>query len=158
MIGPPLDNKNGIKLKDPDIRQEAYRQYCAHLAKGKSKRSFVFRHPEFSCHWVTLESYIKDKVEFDPVQMELAKCEGYARWEQVVEDSAEGKNKDANTASLQMLMRNKYDWDKKEEVQQQQATEQIQFAISEAKDMNVKNNDQPLPKTGNVPQGGDSQD
>lgn len=108
-------NENGVKLKDPDIRQEAYRQYCAHIAKGKSKRSFVFRHPDFSCHWQTLESYIKDKTEFDPLQMELALCDGYYRWEQVVEDSAEGHNKDANTASLQMLMRNKFGWDKQED-------------------------------------------
>ena len=105
-------NQNGVKLKDSDIRQAAYKAYCEHLAKGKSKRSFVFRHPEFSCHYLTLESYMKDKIEFDPLQMELAYHEGYARWEQVAEDSAEGLNKDANTASLQMIMRNKFDWDK----------------------------------------------
>lgn len=111
-MAPPLANSNGVKLKDPDIRQEAYRKYCEHIAKGKSKKSFVFISENYSCHWQTLESYIKDKVEFDPLQMELAYHQGYARWEQVAEDSAEGLNKDANTASLQMIMRNKFDWDK----------------------------------------------
>jgi len=111
-VAAPKGNNFGLKLKEPDIRQEAYKKYCEHLAKGKSKRSFVFRSLDYSCHWQTLESYIKDKEEFDPLQMEYAKCDGYAEWEQVVEDSARGINKDANTASLQMLMRNKFDWDK----------------------------------------------
>lgn len=126
-------NKHGIKLKDPDIRQIAYQKYCEWLAMGKSKKSFTFRSPEYSCHWQTLESYIKDKNEFDPLQIELAKCEGCKRWEQVVEDSAEGKNKDANTASLQMLMRNKFDWDKQSVVTDTQPTESTQVTVSSIK-------------------------
>lgn len=105
-------NTNGVKLKDSEVRQEAYRQYCAHLAKGKSKRSFVFEHPELTCHWQTIESYMKDTTEFNPIMKEVAICKGYAHWEQVVEDSATGINEKANTASLQMKMRNKFGWDK----------------------------------------------
>jgi hypothetical protein len=127
-------NKNGIKLKDPDIRQEAYKKYCEHLAKGKSKRSFTFETPEYSCHWQTLEAYIKDKAEFDPLQMEMAMRKGYNRWEQVVEDSAEGINGKANTASLQMLMRNKFGWDK-EDKHQDKPNETLTISISEAKDL-----------------------
>jgi hypothetical protein len=126
-------NKHGVKLKDPDIRQLAYQKYCEWLAMGKSKKSFTFRSPEYSCHWQTLESYIKDKNEFDPLQIELAKCEGCKRWEQVVEDSAEGKNKDANTASLQMLMRNKFDWDKQEKSSDNHVSEEMKVTVSEVK-------------------------
>jgi len=111
-VGAPVGNKNGTKLKDPDIRQLAYSQYCAHLAKGKSKRSWFFEHPEFRCTWETLEKYLDNEVEFDPLHKKIAETKGFAYWEEVVEDSAIGKNKDANTASLQMLMRNKYSWDK----------------------------------------------
>lgn len=111
-MGAPVGNKNGIKLKDPNIRQLAYSQYCAHLAKGKSKRSWYFEHPEFRCTWETLEKYLDDQVEFDPLHKKIAEVKGFAYWEGVVEDSATGKNKEANTASLQMLMRNKYAWDK----------------------------------------------
>lgn len=110
--GAPEGNKNGTKLKEPEVRQMAYAQYCDHLAKGKSKRSFVFKHPQFSCTWETMEKYIKDEIEFDPLQKKIAEAHGFGVWEEVVEDSAIGKNKKANTASLQMLMRNKFDWDK----------------------------------------------
>lgn len=109
---PLAGNTYGVKLKDKEVRQEAYRQYCAHLAKGKSKRSFVFEHPELTCHWQTIESYMKDTEEFNPIQKEVALCKGYAHWEQVVEDSATGVNEKANTASLQMKMRNQFNWDK----------------------------------------------
>jgi hypothetical protein len=134
MCAAPQENENGTKLKAPDIRQEAYRQYCSHLAKGKSKKSFVFRHPEYSCHWQTIESYIQDKIEFDPIHKELAICEGYAKWEQIVEDSATGANKDANTASLQMLMRNKYDWDKAEKDENKYGpSERIRVVLADIK-------------------------
>lgn len=38
----PKGNKYHLALKDPDIRQLAYQSCCNHLAKGKSKRSWVF--------------------------------------------------------------------------------------------------------------------
>jgi len=110
--GPGSGNKNGLKLKDPSIRQLAYAQYCEHLAKGKSKKSWYFEHPEFRCTWETIEKYLDDDIEFDPLHKKIAEAKGFAYWEGVVEDSATGKNKDANTASIQMLMRNKYAWDK----------------------------------------------
>jgi len=59
-----------------------------------------------------MDKYLQNEVEFDPLHKKIAEVKGFARWEKVVEDSATGKNKDANTASLQMLMRNKYGWDK----------------------------------------------
>jgi hypothetical protein len=108
----PVGNKHGVKLKDPKIRQQAYMQYCQHLANGKSKKSWCFEHPELTCTWETMESYLQDMAEFDPIHKKVAETKGFARWEKVVEDSAEGFNQDANTASLQMLMRNKYGWDK----------------------------------------------
>lgn len=110
--GPGSGNKNGLKLKDPSIRQLAYAQYCEHLAKGKSKKSWYFEHPEFRCTWETIEKYLDDDIEFDPLHKKIAEAKGFAYWEGIVEDSATGKNKDANTASIQMLMRNKYAWDK----------------------------------------------
>jgi hypothetical protein len=109
---PPPGNQYGLKLKDPDIRQQAYSQYCDHLAKGKSKRSWCFEHPELTCTWETMEKYLDNEAEFDPIHKKISETKGYAKWEGVVEDSAVGTNKDANTASLQMLMRNKFGWDK----------------------------------------------
>jgi hypothetical protein len=110
--GAPIGNQNGLKLKDPEIRQFAYSQYCEHLAKGKSKKSWYFDHPQLRCTWETMEKYLVDEVEFDPIHKRIAEAKGFAYWEGVIEGSATGKNKHANTASLQMLMRNKYGWDK----------------------------------------------
>ena len=114
MSGAPKGNKNGLKLKDGDVRQKAYQDYCDHLAKGKTKRSWYFEHKDLTCTWETFEKYIKDNVEFDPIKMKIAKSKGLSVWEQHVEDAALGVNEKANTASLQMAMRNKFGWDKDE--------------------------------------------
>ena len=40
----PKGNQNAIKLRDPEVRQEAYRQYCDHLSivtiKSRKKTRF----------------------------------------------------------------------------------------------------------------------
>lgn len=114
-------NQFGVKIKHPDLRQKAYEQYCAWLARGKSSRSFTFVEGDLMCTGKTIESYIKEYPhEFPPIQKEVAYSQGMSVWESVVEDSAKGSNKDANTASLQMLMRNKYGWDKEEKKDQQE--------------------------------------
>lgn len=104
------------KLTTPELRLMAYTQYCDHLALGKSTDSWYFKHPTITLNRKSMELYIKKYPDELPAeQMEISKSKGYQRWEQVVEDSAEGKNRDANTASLQMLMRNKFGWDKKDD-------------------------------------------
>lgn len=111
----PLGNKKALKLKDPDVRQEAFRQYCAHIESGLSKENFVFEHPQLDCCYKTMESYIKENpMEFPAIKKEIAWAKGFQKLEQVCIDSATGANKDACTASLQMIMRNKYKWDKPE--------------------------------------------
>jgi hypothetical protein len=122
-------NENGTKLKDEDVRQQAYSQYCEHLAKGKSKRSWYFEHPTLTCTWETMEKYIENKTEFDPNKKKVAECRGFGTWEKIVEDSATGVNEKANTASLQMVMRNKFGWDKKEETQGIEPETFNQFAL-----------------------------
>lgn len=113
---PPRGNKYGLKLKDRAIRQDAYKQYCAHLANGKSKKSWCFEHPKFSCTWETMEKYLCDEAEFDPLHKKIAESKGYKRWEQIVEDGATGENPDVNPACLQMVMRNKFGWDKERSI------------------------------------------
>lgn len=132
-------NTNGLKLKDPDVRKEAYKQFCEWLSKGKSPRSFTFEKEALRCTGQTIDSYIKeDPIEFPPIHRQMALCKGYARWEQVVEDSAIGINKEANTASLQMLMRNKFDWDKKEPDEDKYTqTEPVKVVLDEMGKLNA---------------------
>jgi hypothetical protein len=108
-------NQYAKKLSTLELKKEAFAQYLAHLSKGKSKKSWWFDHPDLTLTWETMDKYIRDEPDiFDPLQIVQAKSKGYQIWEQVVEDSARGDNKDANTASLQMLMRNKFGWDKED--------------------------------------------
>jgi hypothetical protein len=116
--GAPKENKNGLALKDPDVRQEAYEDYCAHLSEGRGKRGWCYNKDGLNCTFETMEKYIKNEVEFDPQKKRDAEAKGYMTWESVVMDSAKGKNKEANTATLQMLMRNKYGWDKPEQAEE----------------------------------------
>ena len=110
-------NDNGLKLKDRDVRQRAYDKYCEWLSKGKTKKSFSFKEKQpdgsiLMAHWQTIESYIKsDPAEFDPLKREIAYAEGCAKWESVVDDTAEGARKDTSVPTLNMIMRNKYKWD-----------------------------------------------
>jgi hypothetical protein len=111
----PEGNQNGLKLKDLNIRQIAYEQYCAHLAEGNSRRSWCFEHPEFSCTYKTMEKYIKDEVEFPIIKREMAETKGYRTWESLVQETAKGKT-NACVPALQMFMRNKYKWDRIDQV------------------------------------------
>jgi hypothetical protein len=110
----PLGNKNGVALKDPEIRQLAFKSYCDHLAKGKSIHSWYFEHGDYQCCYKTFKKYLENTLEFPPLKLDCAYAKGYAEWEQIAEESAKGINTRANTASLQMVLRNKFGWDKQE--------------------------------------------
>lgn len=111
----PFGNDYGLKLKDPELRQLAYKRYCEWLSKGKSKKSFTFVEGEYMAHWQTIESYIKNNPnEFDPIKKEIAFAKGYAYWENITDGTADGSNKDACVPALNMTMRNKYGWDSNE--------------------------------------------
>ena len=117
------DNQNGIALKDPNIRQIAYKSYCDHIALGKSKDSWYFEHEDLTCTYKTFQKYIKNEIEFPPIKREIAECKGYQKWESIAENSATGADKKkSNTASLQMVMRNKFGWDKIDEMQKEAIT------------------------------------
>lgn len=110
-------NQNAKKLLTDELKREVFDSYLRHIGKGKSKKSWWFDNGKITITWICMETYIKNEpTVFDPLQIERARSNGYQIWEQVVEDSASGVNRDANTASLQMLMRNKFRWDKEDNV------------------------------------------
>ena len=53
--------------------------------------------------------------EFDPALREIAHAESYKVWEKIVSDSATGNNPQANPASINMVMRNKFGWDRRDQ-------------------------------------------
>lgn len=107
--------KNARKLKTDDQMQTVYKSYCDHLAAGKVKKSWYYDENGLTLTWETMEKYIqKEPNNFDPLKKATAFAKGMQHWERVLDKKADGQNKNADTATLQMLMRNKYGWDKEE--------------------------------------------
>jgi len=122
-----VGKKNARKLKTPELMNEVYQSYCDHLAAGKVKKSWYYDEKGLTLTWETMEKYIANEPSnFDPQKKAVAFSKGYQKWEGVVGNSAEGSNKDANTATLQMLMRNKYGWDKENSGQKETSQPLIQ--------------------------------
>lgn len=107
--------KNARKLKSETIMEQVYRSYCEHLSLGFTKKSWHFDQFGITLTWETMEKYIaQEPHNFDPVKKEIAFAKGMHLWEKVLNDLADGTNTEANIAALQMLMRNKYGWDKED--------------------------------------------
>ena len=101
------------KLTTDDLKLDAYAQYCAHIASGQPKKAWCFRHPTLSLTWETMEKYIKNEPNlFDPLHKRMAEADGLKLWFSYLADSARGKNKDANVASMQIILRNMFMWDR----------------------------------------------
>lgn len=145
-MAPPKGAQYTLKLRDPDVRQDAFNKYCEWLSFGKAIKSFHYTDGK---NWITgetMENYIKNNPgEFSVDRRDHAWAQGYAYWEKIVDDLATGKNKTANTASLNMLMRNKYQWDRFDLLPNSGKSEQVEFAIREAKKIGTENNIKPEP-------------
>lgn len=112
----PLGNKYATKLKRPDYRQEAYKQYCAHLATGKDKKSFVFHHtddPLLSVTYKTMDRYIEENpAEFPPILLEIAQSKSFEHFEEEGKKLMRGAYKHGSPVVWQTFMRNKFGYDK----------------------------------------------
>ena len=106
----PRKNKNATKLKDKKTKLMAYKQYCAWISSGKTKKGFVFEHPSLSITWETIEKYIRNDVDFDPIHKEIAQAKSLAHWEDLGVNMMLGEVKGCQPAIYQMMMRNKFGW------------------------------------------------
>src|SRR5690242_1126068 len=112
-------NKLAVKLVSDELKIEAYLDYCAHIASGKSKKGWRFKDKDrLLCTWMTMEKYMEEMPDvLRPIHKAIADCESYAIWEKKGEDMMHGTVKCFEPAIYQMFMRNKFDWDKKEDSQ-----------------------------------------
>lgn len=140
--GAPEGNENAKKLTTSELKHEAYKAFCEHIAQGYTTASFWFVKDDLKITGETIETYIKNDVEFDPQNYQMAKCQGLKRWTKICMDSATGKDKrKSNTASLQMFMRNTYGWDKQEKEKPTQLIEDAALIIKKL----LNNISPPLP-------------
>lgn len=116
-------NRCSVKLRNPDLIKEAFFSYCEHLKSGYPKEAWVFKKEgKPLCSYQTIEKYIEEMPDdFKTIHMVEAEAERYKLWFTNVSESALGTNKDANTASLQMIMRNMFGWDKRSSVDENQS-------------------------------------
>jgi hypothetical protein len=109
----PKGNNFAIKLKTPELKEEAYKQYCEWISQGRSKEGWKFKHPEMSLTSKTMEKYIQENPQdFPPIHKEIALADSYAVWEEIGKRLMMGEVKGAQPAIYQMFMRNKFGWDK----------------------------------------------
>lgn len=101
------------KMVKLGICNEVYESFLTHISKGHSIDAFSYREENFSLSWQTLNEYIKKRPDlFNPDLMIEAKAIAKKYWENVCFQAARGEMKGHSPAVLQMIMRNKYDWDK----------------------------------------------
>lgn len=104
-----------VKLHTPELKQEAFRQYCNHIAKGRPKKAWRLKKLGFTLTWETMEKYIKEDPDtFDPSHKKEAEADSLERWFTVLEEIATGDNPKGNVAATQVIMRNMHKWDAKD--------------------------------------------
>lgn len=109
----PKGNRSATKLKTPELKKDAYEQYCAWISTGNSKESWTFKHPKLSLTSKTMEKYIREnEVDFPPIHKEQAEAESLRIWEARGLSMMLGQIEKCQPAIFQMFMRNKFGWDK----------------------------------------------
>ena len=132
-------NKNGVKLKDPNVRQEAYKQYCAHIASGYPKEAFCFEHPELDVTWETLDKYIENNpVEFPPSLMKKARAKRYSTLFGEGMKLMKGGYPGGSPVVWQTIMRNIFKaekWDVKDLEESNVPSQTVKIMLAEAKSL-----------------------
>jgi|WetSurMetagenome_2_1015567.scaffolds.fasta_scaffold303570_3 hypothetical protein len=111
-------NTNRLKIKTEDLQQVAYAAYCNWLAMGRDKKGYVFDYEDEngvvgSVTYLTIENYVKSqRFKLDPSQQDRAEALSYQCWEAVGIQMMKGEMEKCQPAIYQMMMRNKFGWDK----------------------------------------------
>ncbi len=109
----PKGNQSAKKLKTPELKKDAYQQYCTWIALGNSKESWTFKHKDMSLTSKTMEKYIRQsEIDFPPIHKLMAEAESLKIWEERGLSMMLGKLEKCQPAIFQMFMRNKFGWDK----------------------------------------------
>lgn len=116
MAGAPKGNKNKTVLTTPELKKEAFKQYCDHLAAGFPKRTWTFKHPTLSLGMRSMENYIKNyPIDFPISQVEIALAKGENKWIEMGMNMMLGKIEGkVQPAIFQIMMRNIYKWDRED--------------------------------------------
>ncbi len=122
--GAPIGNKNGIKIKDKESRQQVFKAYLSHLESGFPKEAFSYSNEhEETCCWKTMNKWIKENpIEFPPILIEQAMAKRYKLWFEIGMKMVRG-----SPVVWQTIMRNmfkEYGWDQDDSKQSAYTPEQ----------------------------------
>jgi len=109
----PLGNNYAKKLKDKETKDKVYKDYCDHIATGKAHRSWYYDKDGLLLTWETMEKYIKEDEDIDPLHKKKAVSASMRIWEERGLEMMLGKIEKCQPAIYQMFMRNKFGWDSK---------------------------------------------
>lgn len=112
-----MGNDRSLKLKTPELRKKVFDHFCEHVRQGFSKECWHYSDETgLSLTLDAFDRYMREyEHEFDMQKYKSAFNEGLKFHEQLACDIATGTNPKGNVAALQMILRNKYGWDKKKE-------------------------------------------
>lgn len=111
-------NSNRLKIKTEHLQQVAYATYCNWIGMGRDKKGFVFEYEDENGNighvtQGTIENYVKSqRFNLDPSQMDKAEAYSFQAWEAIGIQMMKGEIEKCQPAIFQMMMRNKFGWDK----------------------------------------------
>lgn len=107
-------SNTGLKIKDDELKVEAYKSYCEHIAQGYPREAWHFEHPKYPICSDTMDTYIKDFPSlFPPILMRVAKAKSYKKWFCRGENLSDGKVKgNPSPQTWSVIMRNMFGWDR----------------------------------------------
>ena len=110
----PEGNDFGLAIKDPEMRQRAFKDFCRHIAEGYPVGAWSYREGEIGCVWRTMLSYLDNNPdEFHALLKEEAHCHGYKKWFEKGVNLTDGKVKgNPSPQTWATIMRNMFQWDK----------------------------------------------
>ena len=107
-------NDYHLALREPGLRQRAYKDFCRHLADGYPIESWSYREGDNGCIWRTMLNYIKkNPEEFQTFLKDEAHCLSYKKWFEKGINLTDGKVKgNPSPQTWATIMRNMFRWDK----------------------------------------------
>lgn len=110
----PKGNQLAKKLPTPELRAEAFKSYCEHIASGYPKGCWYFKHPHLMLTDETMEKYIRDySDEFDTILKDIAHKESYKLWFERGRKLTDGEVKgNPSPQTYALIMRNMFKWDR----------------------------------------------
>src|ERR1044071_2025406 len=101
----PKGNDYALKLNTPELRREAYKAYCDHIAEGWPKEAFVFEKGDFSVVYKTIDISMEEYPDdYPPILMQRAMSKRYKHWLTKGNQLMEGKFRNGSPVVWQTMM------------------------------------------------------